>query len=168
MPVGRVFKNFSLFVDGGSFAGKVEELALPKLTIKMEEFSAGGMDAPVEVDMGMEKLECEFTLTEYDEKVIGLFGLKEGNDVPLVFRGAMQDQDGTVTPIKVDVRGIWREVDMGSWKKGDKATMKVMVACRYYKMAVNDSVVTEIDLENMVRKINGEDQMEGIRSAIGS
>jgi P2 family phage contractile tail tube protein len=45
----------------------VEELTLPKLTLKTEEFRNGGMDAPIEVEMGMEKLESEFTLTRFDK-----------------------------------------------------------------------------------------------------
>ncbi|SMG63879.1 Phage major tail tube protein, partial [methanotrophic bacterial endosymbiont of Bathymodiolus sp.] len=55
-----ILKNMALFVDGRGFAGNVEELTLPKLTLKTEEFRNGGMDAPIEVEMGMEKLESEF------------------------------------------------------------------------------------------------------------
>ena len=48
----RVLRGFDVFVDGRGYAGKVEELELPKLSIKTEEFRAGGMDVPVELDMG--------------------------------------------------------------------------------------------------------------------
>ena len=48
----RVLKGFNLFVDGRGYAGKVEELELPKLTIKTEEFRSGGMVAPVELGRG--------------------------------------------------------------------------------------------------------------------
>ena len=60
--IPRKLKHFNLFVDGRGYAGKIEELTLPKVTIKAEEFRAGGMDAPMEIDLGMEKLEAEFTL----------------------------------------------------------------------------------------------------------
>jgi P2 family phage contractile tail tube protein len=81
-----VLKNMSLFVDGRGYAGNIEELNLPKLTMKTEEFRAGGMDAPVEVDMGMEKLECDFTLTRFDKDLLKLFGLAPGNTVSLTER----------------------------------------------------------------------------------
>lgn len=51
----KILKNFNVFVDGRGFAGRAEEITLPKLTIKTEEFLGAGMSAPVEVDMGMEK-----------------------------------------------------------------------------------------------------------------
>ena len=50
-----ILKNMSLFVDGRGYAGNVDELNLPKLALKTEEFRGGGMDAPIEIDMGMEK-----------------------------------------------------------------------------------------------------------------
>ena len=39
----KILKNFSAFVDGRGYAGRVDEITLPKLTIKMEEYRAGGM-----------------------------------------------------------------------------------------------------------------------------
>ena len=52
----RTLRNFSLFVDGTGYAGKVTELTLPTLTIQNEEYRAGGLDAPIAIDMGMEAL----------------------------------------------------------------------------------------------------------------
>ena len=43
----RVLKNMNLFVDGRGYAGRVDEIELPKLTLKTEEHRAGGMDVPV-------------------------------------------------------------------------------------------------------------------------
>ena len=63
--IADVLKNMNLFVDGRGYAGVVDELTPPKLTMKTEEHRAGGMDAPVELDMGMEKLEASFSLKKY-------------------------------------------------------------------------------------------------------
>ena len=78
MAARDVRKNMNLFVDGRGYAGQVEEFNAPKLTLKTEEFRAGGMDAPIELTMGMEKLECDFSLVAYDQKVLVAFGVKEG------------------------------------------------------------------------------------------
>nr|BFE89957.1 hypothetical protein GCM10020185_04930 [Pseudomonas brassicacearum subsp. brassicacearum] len=53
--IPETLANLNLFADGVSFQGDVPSLTLPKLTLKMEEHRGGGMDAPVELDMGMEK-----------------------------------------------------------------------------------------------------------------
>lgn len=164
--IPKILKNFNAFVDGRGYAGRVDEITLPKLTIKTEEHRAGGMDVPVEIDMGMEKLEAELTFAEYDVELFRLFGLIDGNAVSLTLRGAIQ-ADGEAEPIVVNLRGSFREVDAGTWKAGDKATLKCMVAVRYYRLTINADSVIEIDAENMIRIIGGEDQMATIRQAIG-
>lgn len=167
--IPRVLKNFNLIVDGRGYAGKVAELALPKLTRKMEEYRGGGMNAPIEIDMGMEKLECEFTLKEYAEEVLKLFGLVDHAGVALRFRGALEadDASGTVTPVEVTLRGRWREIDGGAWKPGEETTMKIAVACSYYKYDSDGATLIEIDVPNMTEIIDGTDRLAQIREAIG-
>ena len=62
----HVLKNMNLFVDGRGYAGRVDEIKLPKLTLKTEEHRAGGMDIPVELELGMDKLEAELTISDFD------------------------------------------------------------------------------------------------------
>ena len=164
--IPKTLKNFNLFVDGRGYAGRVEELTLPKLSIKTEEIKAGGMDVPIELDMGMEKLECELTLSEYDAEVIKMFGLNNGAQVPLTLRGGLDDEAG-ITPVVVTLQGAWRALDFGNWKAGEKASLKVSVALRYYRLEIGGQELIEIDALNMVRKIDGKDQLEGLRGALG-
>lgn len=162
----KVLKNFSLFVDGRGYAGKAEEVTPPKLTIKTEEFRGGGMDAPIDIDLGMEKMECQFTLVDFDAELMKLFGLVDGNAVQVTLRGALCD-DNSVTPMVISLRGMYKELDFGKFKAGDKGTLSAPVSCRYYKLTINNSDVIEIDVDNMIRKINGTDVMSEIRDALG-
>jgi len=164
--IPKTLKNFNLFVDGRGYAGRVEELTLPKLSIKTEEIKAGGMDVPIELDMGMEKLECELTIAEYDSEIIKMFGLNNGAQVPLTLRGGLDDETG-ITPVVVTLQGAWRALDFGNWKAGEKAPLKVSVALRYYRLEMDGQELVEIDAINMVRKIDGKDQLEGLRGALG-
>jgi hypothetical protein len=154
MPIQlpRVLKNMNLFVDGRGYAGRIDEIQLPKLTLKTEEHRAGGMDVPVEIDLGMDKLEAELTISDYDPEVYKLFGLLDLKPVQITIRGAIQAQGEDAKPVVVNLRGGWREIDAGTWKPGDKSTLKVSVAASYY---------------NLVRKVGGVDQMAAIRTAIG-
>lgn len=162
-----ILKNMSLYVDGRGYAGNIESLTLPKLTMKTEEFRNGGMDAPIEVELGMEKLECEFTLTRFDLEALALFGLAQGQNLPLTVRGAIESDSGGLLSIMVNLQGFVRELDPGSWQPGEKATLKMMMALRYYKLTHGSSVIHEIDIPNMVRTINGVDQLALTRSALG-
>ncbi|WP_185234486.1 phage major tail tube protein [Teredinibacter franksiae] len=164
--IPKVLKNFNLFVDGRGYAGRVDEVTLPKLSLKTEEFKGGGMDVPIELDMGMNKLECDLTISEYDVEIIKMFGLREGAQVPLTMRGGLDGESG-VTPVVINITGAWRDLDFGGWKAGEKAPLKVSVAARYYRLEIDGTELVEIDAENMVRKINGADQLEAMRSALG-
>tara|TARA_B100001564_G_scaffold285965_1_gene248976 strand:- start:399 stop:899 length:501 start_codon:yes stop_codon:yes gene_type:complete len=164
--IPKILKNFSAFVDNKGFAGKVDEIVLPKLTIKTEEHRAGGMDLPIEVDLGMEKLECELTFAEYDPSLFKLFGLIDGQAIKMTLRGAIQ-ADGEAEPVVINLEGSFRELDAGTWKAGDKATLKCMVAVRNYKLSINSEELIEINAESMVRVINGVDHLKSVRDAIG-
>ena len=50
MGMPNVLKHFATFIDGTSYVGEVQEITPPKLTRKMEEFRAGGMRLPVDID----------------------------------------------------------------------------------------------------------------------
>lgn len=165
--IPQTLANMNLFVDGVSFQGDVPSLTLPKLTLKMEEFRPGGMDAPVELDMGMEKQEASFTTTGVRRESLKFFGLRDGTAFNGVFRGAYKGLKGKITPVIVTLRGSLKEVDMGDWKPGDKAEIKHGVALTYYKLEVDGRTVYEIDPIGMRRVIDGVDQLTEQRSALG-
>ena len=162
----KILKNFNVFVDGRGYAGKIDEITLPKLTIKTEEYRAGGMDIPINIDIGMEKLEAELTFAEYDSELFRLFGLINNNAVSLTLRGGLQGSSDTESVV-INLRGLFKELDFGSWKPAEKATLKCTVAANYYKLTIDGKELIEIDAENMIRKIDGVDQMASMRTALG-
>lgn len=164
--IPRVLKNFSLFVDGRGLAGIIDTLTLPTLTVKMEEFRGGGMDASVELDMGMEKLEGSFSLAEYNPDIVALYGLASAN-TQLTARGAIRRDGEDAVPVVVNMTGLIKELDPGDWKAGDMATGTFAYTLRYFKLTVGGRELVEIDKVNMIRRINGVDQLQSIRTAIG-
>ncbi len=166
MTKPKILKNFNLFADGRGYVGRAEEVNPPKLTIKTEELRAGGMDAPIAIDMGMEKLEASFTLVEYDPEILKQFGVVTGNTVQLTLRGALVN-DETTTPMVLKVQGMFTEIDMGKFSAGEKGTMQCNVACRYYSLEIDGKTIIEIDIDNMTRVIDGVDKLAEIRSTLG-
>ena len=164
--IPKILKNFNLFIDGRGYVGKCEEVNPPKLSIKSEEYKAGGMDAPISIDMGMEKLEASFTLSEYDKDILKQLGLISGNGVQVTLRGALQD-DATTSPIIIKLRGMYSEMDMGKFAAGEKGTLACTIACRYYSLEIDGEQLIEVDIDNMTRIIGGVDKMVEIRDAIG-
>ena len=162
----KILKNFNAFVDGKGFAGRIDEIKLPKLSLKTEEFRAGGMDIPIQIDLGMEKLEAELTFAEYDPDLFRLFGLTDNSGIAFTLRGGLQSAASTESVV-INLRGILTELDPGSWKPGDKSNLKCTVSASYYKLTIDNRELIEIDAENMIRKINGSDQLSSLRSALG-
>ena len=161
-------KNMNLYIDGKGYAGVIEEIILPKLAIKSEEFRAGGMDAPIKIDMGMEHLETGFTLKSFDKSTLTHFGLGNGKRVVITIRGGMySDEDGSEFPVAIKLQGMITEMDFGTWKAGESASVKATVALRYYNLNIDGEEVHEIDIANMIRKIDGVDYLEQTRKNIG-
>jgi P2 family phage contractile tail tube protein len=156
-----------MFADGWGKMGNVEELNLPKLSLKMEEYRGGGMDVGVDIDLGMEKLEAEFTLTSFDPQVLSLFGLGPGNDKLFTFRGSLASEDGTKRPVICRMSGLLSEADPGNWKTGDKAELKGKISIKTYKLIIDDRLIHHIDAMNGVRVINGADVTADIRAHLG-
>jgi P2 family phage contractile tail tube protein len=166
MAARDVRKNFNAFVDGRGYAGQVEDFNAPKLTMQVEEFRAGGMDIPIDVTMGMEKMTADFSLKAYDANVLALFGLAEGQQVPFVLREALESFDGTIKSVVHTMRGKITGIDPGTSKAGELPLLKIDISLTYYQLTHDGSVVQEIDAENMVRIINGVDQLEQQRAAL--
>ena len=167
MAVLDILRNVNLFVDGRGYAGRVTQATLPKLTVKTEEHRAGGMDAPVEIDMGLEKLEASWTMSSVDADILKRWGLAPGETTPVTFRGVLQSEDGVVKAAVAACRGLVREVDYGDWKPGEKAELKIMMAVRRYRLEIDGETLHDIDVDNMVRIVDGTDQLAAQRAALG-
>lgn len=162
-----VRKAISLFVNGKGYAGQIEDFNAPKLAQKVEAFRAGGMNAEIDLRMGMEKMECDFSLVQYSADVLALFGVAAGSTVPLVAREALESYDGTVTPVIHTMFGTILSLDPGTSQSGNKTTLKAMVSLTYYKLQHGSRVVQEIDVPNMVHVVDGVDVLAAQRAALG-
>jgi P2 family phage contractile tail tube protein len=165
--IPQTLSNCAVFVDGVSFAGDVPTLSLPKLTQKTEDYQGGGMLAPVEFALGLEKLEAAFTTNGVRRESLKFFGLSDQTATNLVFRAAFKGLKGAVTPVIVTMRGGIKEVDMGDWKPATVSEIKHAVKLTYYKLEIDGRVMYEIDPINMILVVDGVDQMAAERSALG-
>lgn len=167
MAAEDIIKYLNLSVDGRGYAGKIEEYSPPDLTLITEAFRAGGMDGPIDLDMGMEGLTSNFVLTSYDADVLALWGVKKGAGVQFTARGSMESLDGTTKPVVHNMTGKIISLARGTWGSGNKPSLTTGISLSYYREVHNGRVTTEIDLINMVRIIDGVDQLADHRANIG-
>lgn len=162
----RHLRNFNVMIDGLGYAGRADEVTLPTLALTTESHRAGGMDLAVDIDLGMEMLEVSVVLSDYDEAVIAGFGLL-GNGVPLRIMGAIQRQGEEAQSVVIRCVGGLKSREVGTWTNGSKQTTTLTYSLRSYTESINGTEYVNIDAENMVRVINGVDQLASQRAAIG-
>lgn len=164
----RILKNFNAFVNGRGYAGAIDEVELPEITIKTEEHRAGGMDGTAEIDMGMEAMSAKLSFSDPDPQLFKLVGTASANSARIQVRGSyVRDSDNTRIRVVVEMGGAFKKLTMGTWKPGDKAMNEFEVRLNYLRIEIAGEDVIEIDVENMIRNIGGVDQLAGIRADIG-
>lgn len=168
MALPNQLKNFNVYADGVSLMGVIEEVGLPKLSRKLEAFQGGGMVAPVDIDLGLEKLELELSNSGFVIDQVKQFGHGKASGALVRYAGAYQrDDTADVQAVEIVTRGRYSEIDFGNAKVGDKSMTKSKVSLTYYKLSVDGQVLVEIDVLGFVCTINGTDLLAAQRKAIG-
>ncbi|OHV85811.1 phage major tail tube protein [Ensifer sp. LCM 4579] len=160
----RQLKAFNLYTDGESFAGRIDTFTPPSLAFLMEAHRAGGMDAPKEIEMGMEVMTATMVFSDYSPRLLSLLG-KDG--VPFVARGAVQKQGANPEPVIINMRGMLKTGEHSDWNPGAKSTNTFTLTLDYYRFRQNGVQLAEIDILNMQRTFGEEDQLAALRAAIG-
>ncbi|ENN91089.1 phage major tail tube protein [Bartonella schoenbuchensis] len=162
--IPRALKHFNIYVDGIPYREKCDSVTLPSLNFVVESFRAGGMDAPISMEMGMEELTLSMTVADCSDQLLGLLG-KEDIDISL--RGAIKAQGAKAEGVVISMRGFCKSYEPGQWQPGAKSTTTINYALHYFKYVQNDKEIVEIDIYNMVRRFNGVDQLAEYRELLG-
>lgn len=158
----KVIKDAILSVDGIGYAGRVEDIEWPKLARKMEEYRAGGMHGPVDIDLGGEKLEMSFEASEQDAELIRLYGVCSIGGVRFRINASAEsdspgcDSDG----LEVVATGRFNEIELGNYKGGDLQTTKYAVSLATFKYARNGETIIDIDYANNIFVVDKVDLLE--------
>ena len=168
MGIPSKLKNFNVFLDGTSFMGVASEVTPPKFAAKMEEWRGGGMLGAIMIDVGLEKMEVDFTLGGLAAAAFRQFGANSYDAAMLRFAGAYQeDGTGTVQALELTVHGRYQEIDLGNAKAGGDTDHKYKLVCSYVLLTVDGATWAEIDLVAGTYIIFGVDRYAEIRAALG-
>lgn len=164
----KKLKNFNLFGDGNNWQGQVPTLTLPELGRNMEEYRGGGMDGPVEIDMGQNLIELQWTAAGMIADIFNDYGTPIHDASLLRFTGSYEsDETGEVMATEVVVRGRHKTIAMGDVEAGGQNQIQTTTTCSYYKLTVGGTELIEIDLPGMVFKVRGVDRLAERRTALG-
>lgn len=167
MSLPSVLKNFGIFADGLSWIGQAETIKLPKLSRKTDEYRGAGMDGPVELDLGSEKLEMEVELAGFHKDAYSQYGGPISGRMWRYAGAYAQDDTNQIQAVEVVTRGRYKEIDPGDSKGADKAKTTYKIGLTYYKLTVDGEVLVEIDHLNFIFNVGGVDMLAAQRKAIG-
>ncbi|MEM7197865.1 MAG: phage major tail tube protein [Pseudomonadota bacterium] len=160
----KTLRNFAVFTDGEGWLGRAIEGKPPTLTVQTEDYIASGMSARVKIDTGVVEIgDMELTLAEHNSKLSGLLGQPKKT---FSVKGSQSDGEKNESVV-YEIIGMMTEVDPGSFKAGEKGEYKVTITPVSYKLTIGGKVVHDIDAIEGTRKINGTDQLQGIRGDLG-
>jgi len=168
MAFPKKLKHFNLFGNGDNWQGQISSLTLPPMVRQMEEYRGAGMNAPVDIDMGMEKMEFSWTPAGLIPELFDNFGTNRLDSDMLRFAGSYQrDDTGETVPVEIVVRGRHREINMGDAEAGSDNTQSITTTLSYYKLTIAGEDIVEIDVINLVERVRGTDRLEEHRQNIG-
>ena len=170
MALPRKLKHLNLFNDGNNYQGIVESLTLPKFGRKFEKYRGGGMPGSADVDLGLDDgaLDTECSIGGTELLLFKQMGKATVDGIQLRFTGSIQrDDTGEISAVEIVMRGRHKEFDGGENKQGESGTTKMSTECAYYQLTIDGKEVIEIDIINMVLKVDGVDRLAEHRKAIG-
>ncbi|NAX00012.1 MULTISPECIES: phage major tail tube protein [unclassified Vibrio] len=161
-------KYQGLYADGKEKIASLLEYTPPVPEVLTEEFRGGGMDMAISMDMGMAAMEASFSIGE-DPDILALFGIKkDGKKVPFFIRSHLEnDVTGAKKTVIEELRGLVSKIDHGTKSGGTFTGTTVTIKPSYYKYEVDGTIIHEFDPINMIRTINGVDQLAEARASLG-
>ncbi len=122
----------------------------------------------IDIELGIEKLELEMTFGGLMRSILKQFGLVKVDGVLMRFNGSYQrDDTGEIDAVEITMRGKHIELEPGDAEPGKDTEFKTKSTLTYYKLNINGQDVVEIDVVNMIYKIDGVDRLAEHRKNIG-
>ncbi len=163
--IPKLLQNFEVYVEGTSLSASGIDAKLPGLVHKVKEHQGGGMYIPVDVPVGLEKLDMSFGSVEYSPALIGLIGRP---NTQLTFRGYARGHDGEEQTVVCYATGFIREASGMDHKPGEADyELAYVMNCTHCSLEIDGAIVLDIDAVNGKFIVGGVDLLAGMRAALG-
>lgn len=164
--------NANVYLMGVNLLGRVAEVTLPEVKVKMQDHKALGMEHEIEVPAGgFEKMEAKLKWAGfYADGVVATADPREA--VALTIRGNLQTFDpqglDDEVPVVAELRGPMKGVALGTLKQHEGAEPESTMAVWYFKLSVDGVELLEVDVMANIHRVAGADVLARYRNIIGS
>jgi P2 family phage contractile tail tube protein len=162
--------NANVYINGISFLGKAEEIDLPKITAKMAEHKALGMQGVIELPAGFDKMEARIKWNSVYADAVKLQADPYKTHA-LQCRSSLETYTASgrsaQQPCVVFMRGQFKEAPMGNFKQHDNVELETRLAVTYVKIEVAGEPLVEFDALANIYKVGGVDILLQYKANIG-
>ncbi len=161
-----IMKDFRVYLNGNDTGANVSEIVLPKLTEKIESIKMGYFTVPTK--MGLEAMETEITMYQHDFDTFIQLGLVNNTTGQIItFRGYQDNGQGRLDSVIVAMRGVFKELDLGSIKKGDMSTHKLSATLNHFSFTLNNKALIVVEPLTNTYILGDVDQLKLVNKALG-
>lgn len=163
----KKIKGFQVNMNSKPYPNMVSKFTPPKFTRKTEEFRAGDMDTPVEIDLGGEKLEATIVWEENSYDVMDTYGACNDKAVKLRLSASAENESCDYDKVEIYLEGRFMEIDRGDFEAGSNTQMTTRFAASIYAEYLNNKEKIYIDKRLKIHRVNGKDRLAKRREAMG-
>jgi P2 family phage contractile tail tube protein len=169
IQVNRV-TNANVYVDGNNLLGRSEEITAPTVKFKNSEHKALGMIGVVEFFSGIDKLESKIKWNSFYPEVMRL--IADPTKVrKMQIRASLETYTGegrtAQIPVKIFMNVQAKDIPLGAFKQHDNVELETNFSVYYYRLEIDDEVITEVDMLSNIFKVNGVDILAEYRANLG-
>lgn len=158
--------NANAYLNGVTLMGKLDELELPAIKLKMEEIQALGIYSSVEIPAGLEKMEAKLKWNavygdnwKVESPMASAMIVVKSNMKKFGDAGSIAD-----IPVTVTISGVFKELPGGTFKPSSKSDGHEHVMSVYYlKIEESGKTIYEVDVFNNIFKIGSTDVLTSFR-----
>lgn len=162
--------NCNVYVDDKSFLGRAEEVSLPEVNFTLSEQKALGMIGVRQFPNGIDKLEGKIKWNSFYDDVFKKFSnpfkgikLMVRSSVRIWEGGDLVDEKAMVCYITCQMK----KIPFGTYKQNDNAEFESDIVCSYLKLEYDGQLITEIDVDNNIYNVAGQDLLAKYRTNLG-
>lgn len=169
ITIGRL-TNANIYVDGNSLLGRAETFNCPDVQYKQAEHKALGLLGTLEYFSGIDKLEGSIKWTSFYADVLRKFA-NPFEAIRVQVRGNLEEYAGGARvgqkPAVVYLTITPKNFPMGNFQQHDNVELESRFGCTYVRLEIDGSVITELDVEANIFKVDGVDMLAQYRQNLG-
>lgn len=163
-------RDANVYVEGTSTHGYASEITLPEVPSTKSEYKALGMVGTLELFQGFGKMEATIKWNSPSKEIL-IACADPRKSVNLMVRSSREVfENGNVTgeePVIHYLKASPNNFNLGAYKPKDDTETETKFSVSYCKMVQNGEEIFELDVDNNIFKVGGEDMLAKYRQNLG-